>query len=160
LPEAQKDRFMLKIPMGCPEREEEMGLARRMLGRESPEETLAHGAIERVISMEDLEALRSALDEMTVREELVGYVVDIVRGTRRHESVLAGAGPRGTQALLLASRACAALTGRDFVTPDDVKAMALPVLGHRLVLRPEFEIEGVTVPEVVERILREVAVPR
>jgi MoxR-like ATPase len=71
-----------------------------------------------------------------------------------------GAGPRATQALLLGSRAAAALAGRDFVTPDDIKALALPVLGHRIILRPEYEIEGLSIDEVVDRILREVSVPR
>src|SRR5438046_570896 len=87
-------------------------------------------------------------------------LVAIDRATRKHESVLVGAGPRATQALLLAGRALAALSGRDFVTPDDIKAMAVPVLEHRLILRPEFEIEGVTVTEVIQRILEQVAVPR
>ena len=88
------------------------------------------------------------------------YLVDIVRTTRTHESVHVGAGPRATQALLLSGRAYAAIAGRDFVIPDDIKAMAGPVLEHRIVLRPEYEIEGHTVPEVIQQILKEVAVPR
>jgi len=95
-----------------------------------------------------------------MREELVGYTVDIIRATRHHESVLVGAGPRATQSLLLASRASAALALRDFVTPDDIKSMAVPVLEHRLILRPEFEIEGMSVSEVIQSILQQVAVPR
>jgi MoxR-like ATPase len=90
----------------------------------------------------------------------VKYIVDLVRQTRKDDSILVGAGPRATQALLLSSRVVAALDGRDFVTPDDVKSMASPVLEHRLILRPEFEIEGLSVPEVIERLCREVAVPR
>jgi len=160
LPEAQKDRFMLKIPMECPDRDHEMDLARRMLGREAPEATLASGAVEPVVAAADLDSLRRSLEGITVRPELVGYVVDVVRGTRRHDAVLVGAGPRATQALLLASRARAALEDRDFVTPDDVKGLAVPVLGHRLILRPEYEVEGLTVPEVVGEILQGVAVPR
>jgi MoxR-like ATPase len=74
--------------------------------------------------------------------------------------VLVGAGPRATQALIMASRAYAAISGRDFVTPDDIKVMAQPVLEHRLILRPEFEIEGLTVPEVIQQILQQIAVPR
>jgi MoxR-like ATPase len=84
----------------------------------------------------------------------------VVRATRSHESVLVGAGPRATQALIMASRAYAAISGRDFVTPDDIKAMAQPVLEHRLILRPEFEIEGLTVTEVIQQILQQIAVPR
>ena len=95
-----------------------------------------------------------------MREELTAYLVDLIRATRTHESVLVGGGPRATQALLLASRANAAVAGRDFVTPDDVKMMAAPVLEHRLILRPEFEVEGLGVGEVIENILQQVAVPR
>ncbi|HMJ89914.1 MAG TPA: MoxR family ATPase [Candidatus Acidoferrum sp.] len=160
LPEAQKDRFMIKITMGAPGRDEEYQLAQRMLGNESPEATLASGAVQRVISAEDLIAMRSELQGITIREELVAYIVDIVRATRQHESVLVGAGPRATQSLLLASRANAVMAGRDFVTPDDIKAMSVPVLEHRVILRPEFEIEGLSVGEVIGRILQEIAVPR
>ena len=160
LPEAQKDRFMLKISMGAPGRDEEFTLAQRTLGTESPEATLASGAVQAVIRAEDLPAVRAQMNTITVRDELVGYLVDLVRATRAHESVLVGAGPRATQSLLLASRAAAALAGRDFVTPDDIKAMAVPVLEHRLILRAEFEIEGLAVSEVIQRILQEIAVPR
>jgi MoxR-like ATPase len=160
LPEAQKDRFMLKISMGVPAREEELTLAHRTLGTDSPEATLASGAVKPVITSEDLRALREQLLNLTVREELMAYAVDIVRATRTHESVLVGAGPRATQALLLAGRAHAALAGRDFVTPDDIKALAVPVLEHRLILRPEFEIEGLSVTEVIQSTLEGVAVPR
>ena len=160
LPEAQKDRFMLKITMTAPDRDEELSLARRSLGRESPEDTLASGDVRQVISAEDLQSLRRQLEAITVQPELLGYVVDIIRATRRHESVLVGAGPRATQALLHAGRACAALAGRDFTTPDDIKSMAVPVLEHRLILRPEYEIEGLSITEVIAAILQQVAVPR
>jgi MoxR-like ATPase len=160
LPEAQKDRFMLKIAMSWPGREDELELARRMLGEESPEATLASGAVDPVLGAEELGHLRRALEQITVREELLGYLVDVIRRTRTHESVLIGGGPRATQALLLASRANAAISGRDFVTPDDIRAIAVAVLGHRLILRPEFEIEGISVAEVIEKILQEIPVPR
>src|SRR5882762_1013473 len=160
LPEAQKDRFMLKISMTAPGREEEYTLAQRTLGRESPEATLASGAVRAVIRAEELQALREHLLHITVRPELSGYAVDLIRATRQHESVLVGAGPRATQALLLAGRAYAALSRRDFVTPDDLKTMAAPVLEHRLILRPEFEIEGLSIGEVIASILQQVAVPR
>jgi MoxR-like ATPase len=158
LPEAQKDRFMLKVTMNAPDRAGELELAQRMLGTHSPEETLA--SVEAVITADDLAQLRHALESVTVREELVAYVVDVVRATRESDSVLVGAGPRATQALLLASRASAALAGRDFVTPDDVRGLCEPVLGHRIVLRPEYEIEGTTIAEVIGKILEQVAVPR
>ncbi len=160
LPEAQKDRFMLKVSMNTPDRASELELANRMLGTNSPEDALAAGVVQAVISADDLAQMRRALEAVTVREELTAYVVDVVRATRENDTVLVGAGPRATQALLLASRANAALAGRDFVTPDDVKSMTEAVLGHRLVLRPEYEIEGVTIAEVIEKILEQVAVPR
>jgi MoxR-like ATPase len=160
LPEAQKDRFMVKIVMDCPEREEELTLARRMLGKDSPEAVLASGAVQPVITPGELALLRGELEKITVREELIAYVVDIVRKTRAHDSVLVGAGPRATQMLLLGSRAYAAMAGRDFVTPDDVKAMAAPVLEHRLIQRPELEVEGLTVKEIIRDILLDTTVPR
>lgn len=160
LPEAQKDRFMLKITMNPPDRAEELILAQRTIGRDSPESTLAGGAVRPVIQYEDLLALREQLNLIVLRDELVAYAVDIILATRQHENILVGAGPRATQALLLASRANAAICGRDFVTPDDIKAMAGPVLVHRLILRPEFEIEGLTVSESINTILDQVPVPR
>ncbi len=160
LPEAQKDRFLLKITMDLPKKEEELTLAQRMLGEESPEAVLAGNSIERVITVETLADLRKSLMNVTVREELVRYIVDIVRGSRSHQSVLVGAGPRATQALLLAGRAFAAIEGRDFVTPDDIKYMVSSVLEHRLILRPEYEIEGLTVAEVLQEILEDTTVPR
>jgi MoxR-like ATPase len=160
LPEAQKDRFMVKIKMEPPTRDEELVLARRMLGAEAPEAVLASGAVHAALVPGQLAAARAALNEVTLRDELGAYVVDLVRATRAHESVLVGAGPRATQALLLGGRARAALEGRDYVTPDDVRGLATAVLGHRLVLRPEFEIEGLTIEEVVTRVLEQVAVPR
>jgi MoxR-like ATPase len=160
LPEAQKDRFMMKISMGAPSKEEETVLAKRMLGINSPEQVLARGDVKPVISGNDLARLREALSQITVRDELISYIVEIVRKTRKNDSVLEGAGPRATQALILSSRVAAAIANRDFVTPDDVKTMSLPVLEHRMILRPEYEIEGLTVREVVARVLMEVTVPR
>ncbi|HEX4999560.1 MAG TPA: MoxR family ATPase [Terriglobia bacterium] len=160
LPEAQKDRFMLKITMHAPERSEELALAMRTMTPEAPETLLSSGAVKPVIRGADLAELRELLGGITIREELTGYLVDIVRETRAHESVLVGAGPRATQALIMAARGYAAISGREFVTPDDVKAMAIPVLEHRLILRPEFEIEGLSVAEVIGQILQQVAVPR
>jgi MoxR-like ATPase len=160
LPEAQKDRFMIKIRMAPPERDEEIELAARSLGPDAPEAILAADAIRPVLTAEALTGLRQALGGVTVQPELIQYIVDLIRATRTHPSVLVGAGPRATQALILGARAMAALDGRDFVTPDDVKTMAEPVLIHRLTLRAEYELEGLTEPEVVAEILRGVSVPR
>jgi MoxR-like ATPase len=151
---------MLRIPMLHPGREEELTLAKRMLGADSPEQVLKSGAVEAVITDEALTALRQQLVKIRIKEELVAYLVDVVRQTRKHQGVLVGAGPRATQALLLSSRANAALDGRDFVTPDDIKALTVPVLGHRIILRPEYEIEGLAIEEVIQQILQEVTVPR
>lgn len=160
LPEAQKDRFMLKITMEPPDREQEIELAQRMLGVDQPEMTLSSGAVQPVLSEPELVEIARTLDQVTVRPELLAYIVDLVRATRQHESVLVGGGPRATQAILLASRAYAVLQGQDFVTPDDIKFMAIPTLEHRVILRPEFEIEGLKISEVIERVFRNVAVPR
>ena len=159
LPEAQKDRFMLKISMTWPSREEEFALASRMLGDSPPEVSLEQGVVQPVLEAQ-IDTLRAALACVAARSEMTQYIVDVVRATRAHEGVLLGAGPRGTQGLLLASRAKAAMEGRDFVTPDDVRTMAWPVLEHRLILRPESEVEGVRPSEVIEQIFNEVPVPR
>ena len=160
LPEAQKDRFMMKIGISFPARDEELVLARRMLGGDAPESTLASGAVQCVLSNSSLDSLRDALNDLVMREELIAYIVDVVRKARTHESVLVGCGPRATQALLAASRASAALDGRDYVTPDDVKALAGAVLEHRIILRPEYEVEGLGTAEVVASVLKDVPVPR
>ena len=160
LAEAQKDRFAMKITMSCPERGDELDLARRMLGHNSPEMTLAEGAVQPLLTIEKLQESRQTLEQLAVRDEMLGYVLDIVRATRTHEAILVGAGPRATQSLLMASRANAALAGHDFVSPDDVRGMVLPVLEHRLILRPEYEVEGLSLAEVLQQIVQTVPVPR
>ena len=159
LPEAQKDRFLLKITMDHPDRDEELILAKRMTGNESPEEILASGSVKQVLTAQTLAELRQCLTNILIREELIEYIVEIVRNTRINQSIMIGAGPRATQALILSSRAFAAISGRDFVTPDDIKYMAIPVLEHRMILRPEYEIEGLTIQEVIHTILKEIVVP-
>ncbi len=160
LPEAQKDRFMLKITMPQPQRDEELALIRRTLGPDAPEAVLATDSVRCVISADDLVTLRGSLMGLTVRDEITSYALDLVRATRTHHAVLLGGGPRASQSLVLAARAAAAVAGRDFITPDDVKLMALPVLEHRLILQPDYEIEGLTAAEVVGTLLQEVTVPR
>jgi MoxR-like ATPase len=160
LAEAQKDRFALKITMPCPEREDELELARRMLGHDSPEATLNNGAVQPLLTVESIQEARTTLEQLAVREEMLGYILDLVRATRTHEAILMGAGPRATQSLLMASRANAAINGHDFVSPDDVRSMVNPVLEHRLILRPEYEIEGRSIAEVLQQIIQSVPVPR
>jgi MoxR-like ATPase len=160
LPEAQKDRFMLKIPMTWPESAEEIRLAGRSLTDRAPEAVLQRGEVSPCLSADDLRELREALSLVVVSEALVEYAVQVVRRTRTDDAILVGAGPRASQALLRAARAWAAIHRRDFVSPDDIRAVSQPVLEHRLLLRPESELEGVRAVEVLERILHEVPVPR
>lgn len=160
LPEAQKDRFMFKITMGYPEAAQELELARRTMSRESPEAVLDSGAVQPLVTSERLAGARRALEGVLVREELIAYLVEIIRRTRGEDSILVGAGPRATQALLLGARAQAALEGRDYVTPDDIRFLVAPALAHRIILRPEYEIEGLTVEEALRKIVNGVAVPR
>jgi MoxR-like ATPase len=159
LPEAQKDRFLLKIGMSPPARDQELELALRMLSDEAPENILDGNGVNAVLRDGELAAAREALKDVSMRPEVAGYIVDLVRSTRTHDAVLSGAGPRATQGLVVASRVRAALEGRDFVTPDDVRGLAKPVLEHRLILRPEYEIEGMTTAEAVEKIVESVATP-
>lgn len=160
LPEAQKDRFLLKIRMDCPEEAEELVLAQRSLSANAPERVLRADDVQPVLTAERLVQCRQGMESVAVREEIIRYAVSIVRTSRTYSSILVGAGPRATQALLLAGRVNATMQGRDFVTPDDIKYLAIPVLAHRIVLRPEFEIEGLTVEEVVQELLTTVTVPR
>ncbi|MEM9283990.1 MAG: MoxR family ATPase [Verrucomicrobiota bacterium] len=160
LPEAQKDRFLLRIEMDYPTEEEEKQLALQSLGDETPEKILESGEVEAVLTENAIATMREALQQITMKEELVAYVVELIRASREADSIQVGAGPRATQALLLSSRAYAAISGRDYVTPDDIRTMVYPVLSHRIVLRPEYEIEGLTVGEAVSKLLESVAVPR
>ena len=160
LPEAQKDRFMLKINMTWPERNHELDLARRSLGEDSPEAVLKRGQVEACLSPGRLMELRQALMLVRISDQLLEYIVEVVRRTRASDEIQVGAGPRAMQAVLWASRAWAGMMGRDFVTPDDVRAVAVQALAHRLLLRPESELEGVHASEVLDRILHEVPVPR
>jgi MoxR-like ATPase len=160
LPEAQKDRFMLKINMGWPNNDEELSLGRRSLGVEAPEAVLLRGEVKPCLAEADLAQLRQVLETIRISDQLLDYAVQVVRRTRTDDAILVGAGPRASQSLLRAARAWAALSARDFVTPDDIRSVALPVMEHRLLLRPESELEGVRASEVLDRILHEVPVPR
>jgi MoxR-like ATPase len=160
LPEAQKDRFLVKIRMGYPTAEDENELARLVAQGESPERRLAEELREPVLRPGEIEELRAATALVRVSEAVSNYIVSLVRQMRQHAAVWVGAGPRGTLALLLAARALAALEERDFVLPEDVKTLAGPVLEHRMLLRPEFEMEGLERREVINAVLEAVEVPR
>ena len=159
LPEAQLDRFLLKLVLPLPERDDEIAVLSRHASGFDPRDLAAAG-VRPVAGVAHLAAGRAAVSRVAARPEVLAYVVDVCRATRSSPSVSLGASPRGATALLLAARAWAWLSGRDYVTPDDVKALALPVLRHRLALRPEAELEGVTADGVVSGVLDTVPVPR
>ena len=160
LPEAQKDRFLIKIRMGYPAVQDENELARLVAAGETPERRLAEELRVPVLQPGELQQLREATARVRVSDAISSYIVSVARQTRQHAAIWVGAGPRATLALLSASRALAALDERDFVLPEDVKTLAAPVLEHRVLLRPEFEMEGVEIREVIKAVLEAVEVPR
>jgi MoxR-like ATPase len=160
LPEAQKDRFLIRIRMGYPEAQDEQELAKLVAAGDAPEKRLLEDLRVPVLQPGELEQLRAATERVRVSEAISNYIVSVARQTRQHAAVWVGAGPRATLALLSASRALAALEERDFVLPEDVKMLAAPVLEHRMLLRPEFEMEGVAIREVINAVLEAVEVPR
>ncbi|MFE0122834.1 AAA family ATPase [[Kitasatospora] papulosa] len=159
LPEAQLDRFLLKLTVPLPSREDEINVLTRHAEGFNPRDLKAAG-IRPVAGPADLEAARKAVATTSVSPEIAAYVVDICRATRESPSLILGASPRGATALLSTARAWAWLTGRDYVTPDDVKALSLPTLRHRIQLRPEAEMEGITADSVITAVLAHVPVPR
>ncbi|MEV8587906.1 MoxR family ATPase [Streptomyces sp. NPDC051180] len=159
LPEAQLDRFLLKLTVPLPSRADEIQVLTRHTEGFDPRDLKAAG-VRPVAGPAELEAARAAVAKVSVSPEIAGYVVDICRATRDSPSLTLGVSPRGATALLSTARAWAWLTGRDYVTPDDVKALALPTLRHRIHLRPEAEMEGVTPDSVINSILAHVPVPR
>ena len=160
LPEAQKDRFLVKIRMGYPAADDEKQLARLVAIGDTPERRLDEDLRVPVLQSGELEQLRAATARVRVSEAISGYIVSLARQTRQHAAVWVGAGPRATLALLSASRALAILEDRDFVVPEDVKTLAAPVLEHRMLLRPEVEMEGVDIREVINAVLEAVEIPR
>ena len=159
LPEAQLDRFLLKLTMPLPGRQDEMEVIRRHAAGFDPRDLTAAG-VRAVAGAADLAKARQAVASVAVEPELIAYIVDLVRATRSAPSFLLGVSPRGATALLNTSRSWAWLSGRSFVTPDDVKALALPCLRHRVALQPEAQMDGVRVDDVLGSILASVPVPR
>lgn len=159
LPEAQLDRFLLKALMPLPPREDEVAVIQRHAAGFDPHD-LAGAGLRAVATAGDLAAGSAMVARVSTSAEVVGYIVDIARATRHSPSLSLGVSPRGATALLATSRAWAWLNGRDFVTPDDVKALAQATLAHRLSLRPEAELEGVGVAAVLDSAIGSVPVPR
>ncbi len=157
LPEAQLDRFLLKLTVPLPPREQEISVLDRHARGFDPRD-LSH--VRPVASAADLASGRAAVAQVHVAPEVLGYIVDVARATRQSPSLQLGVSPRGATALLAASRAWAWLSGRAYVTPDDVKVLARPALRHRIQLRPEAELEGATADGLLDGILASVPVPR
>ncbi len=157
LPEAQLDRFLLKLTVPLPSREQEVAILSRHAQGFDPRNL---AAIRPVAGLAELAAGRDAVRRVLVADEVLGYIVDIVTATRSSPSLQLGVSPRGATAVLATARSWAWLTGRGYVTPDDVKAMARSTLRHRIGLRPEAELEGATTDGVLDGILASVPVPR
>jgi len=159
LPEAQLDRFLIKVVVPIPPRDAELEILRRHAAGFDPRDVAGAG-VTAVCRPHDIAAGQAAVRGVQVSPEVASYIVDIARATRESPSLSLGVSPRGATALMRAARAWAWLTGRDFVTPDDVKALAQASLAHRLGLRPEAELEGVQVGQVLDSALGSVPVPR
>ncbi|KQY24612.1 AAA family ATPase [Cellulomonas sp. Root485] len=159
LPEAQLDRFLLKLVLPMPERHEEIEVLSRHAAGFDPRD-LAGAGLRAVASPEMLARARAEVGRVQVAPEVLGYAVDVCRATRQSPSLSLGVSPRGATALLATSRAWAWLSGRGYVTPDDIKALAHPTLRHRVQLRPEAELEGVSTESVLDTVLASVPVPR
>ncbi len=159
LPEAQLDRFLFKLSVGYPSIDQEAEILRRHDEGLDPHDIVGAG-VQKVAGPNEIEAGRREVAALRVEEPVRQYVVDLARATREHPSVLLGVSPRGATAHLHAAKAWAWLSGRDFVTPDEVKAIASPALRHRLQIRPELELEGITAETVLGSVLDATPVPR
>lgn len=159
LPEAQLDRFLFKIMIDYPDRDQERDIVRRH-GARAVMPRLEDFGLRPVVSGAALGEIRAAVRDVRLTDALIDYIVDVIRATRQHASLQFGGSTRAANMLAAAARALAALQGRDFVIPDDVKTLAVPVLRHRVVLSPGAEIEGAVADQIVRNILDQTAVPR
>lgn len=157
LPEAQLDRFIFKIAVGYPELQDEIKILQTHHERKGK---LPETEIETVLDPTKLAELKSQIHEILIEEKLLGYIAEIVNKTRNHPHLYLGASPRASIAVMRASQAFAAINGRDFVIPEDIKRALDPVLGHRLILSPDREMEGMTTAKVIEMISQSVEIPR
>jgi MoxR-like ATPase len=154
LPEAQLDRFLMRVSFGYPTSGEEADVLRRRIGRRQEEQTL-----EPVTDAATLIRLQNAVETVTVDDTITDYCVSLAAATRAHAHTLVGSSPRGSLALMLTSRAYAVIDGRDYVTPEDVKAVAQPVLAHRITITPELWMSSASGASVVADVLRLVPTP-
>ena len=154
LPEAQLDRFLLRVSFGYPSRSDEWEVLSRRMERREDEIELTP-----VVDGQTLLALQAAIEDVHVSDAVGSYIVDLVTATRTSTSTTVGASPRGSLAVLKVARCKAALAGRDFVTPDDVKAVAVPALAHRLMLKPELWVQQLAAEDIVRELLETVPTP-
>ncbi len=157
LPEAQLDRFIFKIDVQYPSLTEEIDILNKQHGM--PASSLLQ-TVEKVLTPDQLHTFRNIIQSVFVEPKLIEFIAKIVNETRNNQALYLGASPRASLAILRSSKANAAIKGRDFVTPEDIKEMATPVLRHRIILTPEKEMEGITADELIENILRTIEVPR
>lgn len=157
LPEAQLDRFLFKINVDYPELDEEKAILRRFRNDFGLN---VRSEVAPVFTPEGIAECRKLVEQVQIREELLDYIAEVVHQTRSHADLFLGASPRASLAILKSSKAIAAMSGRDFVTPDDIRFVAYPVLNHRIILTPEREMEGYDGKDVVEDILKKIEVPR
>jgi MoxR-like ATPase len=157
LPEAQLDRFLFKIEVGYPTKEEETQILKTLhKGNRSTEIE----NIESVLTIDQILAARKIIREIHVEDKLLDFVASIVHETRNNKSIYLGASPRASLAIIASAKAIAAINGRDFVTPDDIVFVSIPVLRHRIMLTPDREMEGITTDEVIKQIIHKIEVPR
>ena len=157
LPEAQSDRFLFKINVDYPNVNEELIILKNNHERKGAEEL---SEITPFISKQEIINFRQQIKELYIDENLMKYIVQIISKSRNNNALYLGASPRASLNIMIASKALAAINGRDFVIPDDIKAVAYPVLRHRLLLSPEKEMEGVTIEKKITQIIESVEVPR
>jgi MoxR-like ATPase len=159
LPEAQLDRFLFKVRVTYPKRDQERELV-ALHGRRTATTRLDELGIEAVADDAFLTGARAMIREVRLADEIIDYIVDLARATREHPSLVCGASPRAASALAAGSRAFALLSGREYVIPDDIKKLARPALGHRVLLAPGAEIEGLTAAKIVSQVLEQVPAPK
>lgn len=157
LPEAQLDRFLFKIAVQYPSLDQEVNI---LSGHQERKGKPPHGETARVLSAEEIAAYRAKVHEVYCEDNLLRYIAQIIHETRNSPALFLGASPRASVAILNGAKAYAAIHGRDFITPEDIKIIALPVLRHRVILTPDKEMEGVTSDEVIRQIVDKIEVPR
>jgi len=152
LPEAQLDRFIMKVWLDYPSQEEEVDIMRRQISGESPSVTA-------ITSGEEILAAQKLMNMVYIDDRILKYIRDIILKTRNHPQIALGCGPRASLVLMKCSKARAAILGREYVTPDDVRALIIPALNHRILLKPEAELEGLDVKSVIKSIVEDIPIP-